>query len=88
MSTVIVNSEGPDPDSAYWDVGHYKPNGEFDSILHTNDWSEAMLMCNFVNGGNGVTPDKFATLLSTLTDNVGHVAYQVSSLPSLFEEYK
>lgn len=90
MSTVIRNAEGPDESLAYWEVGHYEPNGTFHSIYHTSDWEEASSICSELNGGIGIRLRDVMKIACDLTAELNNIGYQISNLtdsvPTYYEE--
>lgn len=48
----------------FWQVGHYKPDGEFKCFRLCDHMSEAMQLCSYLNGG--LSPDLDAAIFQML----------------------
>lgn len=80
MSTVIRIGEGPDENLAYWEVGHYGPDGTFHPVYFTSDWEEASSTCSELNGGIGMRLRDVMKIASDLIDAVNDIGYRINNL--------
>ena len=55
-----------------WEVGYFKPNGEWYSLCWEEYYNDARYECNFLNGGIGED-------LSKVLDKLDNITHAISS---------